>query len=154
AFSVTVTNSAGLGIPGTPVTLTSSAGNAITAGAAHTHNKGRGDFTLDPTNGGTDTITAAALGQTQTKNVTINTQDFTIAVTGSSTIALGANATVTATWLNNGAPVTGQAITFAATRGTLVPNTPVTTDAAGKASVTISSLSAGPSVVNASGAGV
>ena len=154
AYSVLVTDSSGQGISGAAVTLASSAGNAITAGSSSTDGNGRMTFTVNATNGGTDTITATALGQSQTKAVSISTQDFTIAVTGSSTVALNTPVTVTVTWLNNGAPVVGQPVTFAATRGTLVPGTPVTTDAAGKASVTISSLSAGPSVVNASGTGV
>jgi hypothetical protein len=153
-YSVLVTDASGQGIAGTPVTLTSSAGNAITAGSTSTDNNGRVTFTVAASKGGTDTITAAALGQQQAKSVSISTQDFTIAVAGSSTVALNTPATVTVTWLNNGTPVVGQPVTFAATRGTLVPSTPVNTDAAGKASVTISSLGAGPSVVNASGTGV
>ena len=153
-YSVLVTNSSGQGIAGTPVTLTSSASNTITASSPNTDSNGRVTFTVMASNGGTDTITATALGQTQTKPVSISTQDFTIAVAGSSTVALNTPATVTVTWLNNGAPVAGQPVTFAATRGTVVPGTPVTTDAAGKASVTISSLGAGPSVINASGTGV
>lgn len=154
SYSVLVTDSSGAGISGAAVTLTSSAGNAITAGSTATDGNGRLTFTVAATNGGTDTITATALGQTQTKDVSISTQDFTIAVAGSSTVSLNTPATVTVTWLNNGAPVVNQPVTFAATRGTLVPGTPVNTDAAGKASVTISSLSAGPSVINASGTGV
>jgi len=155
SFTVVVTNSAGQGIPGVAVTLTSSLGNALTPGATGTDNSGRLTFTLTATNGGADTITAAALGQTQTASVDISTQSFNITAPASGTkVSLGTAQTVTVTWLNSGAPVAGQPVTFAATRGTLTPATPVTTDASGHASVSISSLGAGPSVIDASGTGV
>lgn len=153
-FSVLVTNSSGQGIPNTPVTLASSAGNAITASSPNTDNNGRLTFTVAATHGGTDNVSATALGQQQTRPVSVSTQDFTIAVTGPSSIALTVPATITVTWLNNAAPVVGAPVTFAATRGTLSSTSPVLTDANGKASVTISSTGAGPAVVNASGSGV
>jgi hypothetical protein len=154
-FSVVVTNSAGQGIAGVAVTLTSSLGNTLTPAAPGTDNNGRLTFTLTATNGGTDTITASALGQSQTATVAISTQSFNITAPASGTkVSLGTAQTVTVTWLNNGAPVAGQPVTFAATRGTLTPTTPVTTDASGHASVSISSTGAGPSVVDASGTGV
>lgn len=155
SFTVAVTNSAGQGIAGVDVTLTSSLGNTLTPAATSTDSGGRLIFTLDATNGGTDTITATALGQTQTATVDISTQSFNITAPASGTqVSLGTPQTVTVTWLNNGAPVAGQPVTFAATRGTLTPATPVTTDASGHASVSISSLGAGPSVIDASGTGV
>ena len=154
-FSVVVTNSAGQGISGVVVTLTSSLGNTLTPAATNTDSSGRLTFTLTATKGGTDTITAAALGQTQTATVDISTQSFNITAPASGTkVSLGTPQTVTVTWLNNGAAVAGLPVTFAATRGTLTPATPVTTDASGHASVSISSLGAGPSVIDASGTGV
>jgi polyisoprenoid-binding protein YceI len=155
SFTVVVTNSAGQGIPGVAVTLASSLGNTLTPAATGTDNNGRLTFTLTATNGGADTITASALGQTQTASLAISTQSFNITAPANGTkVSLGAPQIVTVTWLNNGAPVAGLPVTFAATRGTLTPATPVTTDASGHASVSISSLGAGPSVVDASGTGV
>ncbi len=154
-YSVVLTDSAGQGIAGAAVTLTSANGNTLTPGSPNTDSSGRMNFTATATAGGTDTITAAALGLQQTLTLSVSTQSFNITAPADGThVALGASQTVTVTWLNNGVPVAGQAVTFAATRGTLSPLTPVTTDATGKASVSISSTSAGPSVISASGTGV
>lgn len=154
-FSVVLTDSAGQGISGAAVTLTSANGNTIASAAAVTDATGRLNFTVTATAGGNDTITAAALGQAQTAAVAISTQSFNFTAPANNTkVSLGASQTVTVTWLNNGAPVAGQAVTFAATRGILTPTTPVTTDASGHASVSITSAGAGPSVINASGTGV
>ena len=154
-YSVVLTSSSGQGIAGVPVTLASANGNTLTAASPNTDANGRLNFTADASAGGTDTLTATALGLSQTLSVVVSTQDFSITSPAANTqVALGTSKTVTVTWLNNGAPVAGQLVSFAATRGTLSPTTPVMTDATGKASVTITSTSAGPSVINASGTGV
>jgi Bacterial Ig-like domain (group 1) len=154
-YSVVLTNSSGQGIVGATVTLTSANGNTLTPASPTTDASGRMNFTATATAGGTDTITAAALGLTQTLALSVSTQSFNITAPADGThVALGASQTVTVTWLNNGVPVAGQPVRFAATRGTLSPLTAVTTDSTGKASVSISSTSAGPSVVSASGTGV
>lgn len=153
--TVILTNSAGQGIPNTTVTLSSANGNTLSAPTLVTDANGRGSFTVKAAKGGTDTITASGLGLTQTLSVAVSSQSFNISAPANGTkVTLGTSQTVTATWVNNGAPVVGQAVTFAATRGTLVPSTPVTTDANGNASVSISSTSAGPSIVQATGSGV
>jgi Bacterial Ig-like domain (group 1) len=154
-YTVVLTNSSGQGISGIPVTLTSSNGNTFTAPTPNTDSSGRLSFTVTAKNGGADTISAAALGLTHALSLAVSTQSFNITSPADGTkVALGVPQIVTVTWLNNGAPVVGQAVTFAASRGTLVPSTPVMTDATGKASVSISSTGAGPSLVSASGTGV
>lgn len=156
-YSAVLTNSAGQGIAGAVVTLTSASGNALTAGNAGstTDSSGRLNFTLAASVGGTDTVTAAALGLQKQVAVTISTQSFNITAPADGTqVTLGNSQNVTVTWLNNNAPVVGQPVTFSATRGTVSQTTPINTDANGQATVSISSTGAGPSVVNASGAGV
>lgn len=153
--SVSLTNSAGQGIVGTTVTLSSANGNLLSAMTLTTDANGRASFTLKGTVGGTDTITAIAQGLTQKISVTVSTQSFNITAPADGTkVSLGASQLLTVTWLNNGAPVVGQPVTFAATRGTVVPSTPVTTDASGHASVSISATGAGPSIILATGASV
>jgi hypothetical protein len=153
--SVVLTNSAGQGIPGTAVTVTSANGNILTPSALTTDSTGRATFTLKGTNGGNDTITATSLGLTQKISVAVSTQSFNITAPADGTkVNLGTPQTVTVTWLNSGAPVVGQQVTFAATRGILSPTTPVTTDASGHASVSISSTGAGPSIVQATATAV
>ena len=155
AGSVALANSAGQGIANTMVTLASAAGNTLSATTLTTDANGHATFTVTGVKGGNDTITATALGLTQTATMAVSTQNFTITSPADGTkVNLGAMQTVTATWLNNGSPVVGQAVTFSATRGTLVPTTPVTTSASGTASVQISSNGAGPSIVSANGSGV
>jgi hypothetical protein len=155
SYDVLLTSSSGLGIPGVAVTLTSASGNTLTPAMITTDGSGRGTVSLTASVGGADTITASALGLQQQKTVAISTQSFNITSPVDGTkVNLGASQNVTVTWLNGGAPVTNTAVTFAATRGTLVPSTPVMTDANGNATAAISSVSAGPSIVSASGTGV
>lgn len=154
-YDVLLTSSSGQGIPGAAVTVTSANGNTATPSMLTTNGSGHATFTLTAVNGGTDTITAASLGLTQQKTVDVSTQSFSISSPADGTkVNLGASQIVTVTWLNGGAPVVGSPVTFASTRGTLVPGTPVNTDASGNASVSISSTGAGPSIVSASGLGV
>ncbi|HME38598.1 MAG TPA: Ig-like domain-containing protein [Steroidobacteraceae bacterium] len=152
---VVLANSAGQGIAGATVTLASANGNTLSAATLTTDNNGRGTFTLTGTKGGADTITATGLGLTQTISVAVSTQSFNITAPANNTnVNLGTAQMVTVTWLNNGAPVVGQPVTFAATRGVLAPTTPVMTDANGHAVVSISSTGAGPSIVQATATGV
>ncbi len=155
SYDVLLTNSSGQGVPGAAVTVTSASGNTLTPASLSTDGTGRGTFTLAATVGGTDTITATALGIPQQKSVDISTQSFNITAPADGTkVNLGSSQNVSVTWLNAGVPVANAPVTFAATRGTLVPATAVLTDASGVATVSISSLSAGPSIVSASGTGV
>lgn len=156
SYTALLTNSAGQGIPAATVTVASSKGNTIVQ-PAKTDANGRATFNLTATStsGGTDTITAISLGIQATTSTTVSTQTFTVTAPANNVkVNLGNTQTVTVNWKNGGTPVQFQPVTFAATRGTLSSATPVLTDASGNASVTISSTSAGPSIVSASGAGV
>ena len=154
-YDLQLNNASGQGIPGTAVTVASASGNTISPTALTTNGSGHATFTLTAAVGGPDTITATALGLTQQRAVTVSTQNFSVSAPVDGTkVKLGQAQTVTVTWLNGAAPVANAPVTFAATRGTLVPTTPVNTDANGNASVSISSTSAGPSIVSASGTGV
>jgi hypothetical protein len=154
-YDVLLQNSANQGISGATVTLTSATGNTIAPASSMTNGNGHATFVLTATVGGQDTVTATALGSPQTKMVTVSTQSFNITAPADGTkVNLGVPQTVTVKWLNGGVPVANSPVTFAATRGTLVPSTPVMTDANGNASVSISSTNAGPSIVSATGSGV
>ncbi len=154
-FTVVLTNSSGQGIPNATVTLVSANGNTLAPASLVTNASGRGTFTVTAVNGGNDTITATTTGLQQQISLTVSTQSFNITAPANNTkVNLGVSQVVTVTWLNNAAPVVGSAVTFAATRGTLVPATPVVTDGSGQASVSISSTGAGPAIISATGAGV
>lgn len=152
SYTAVLTNSAGQGIPNIAVTLASSSGNAITAATVNTDATGHAAFTVKGTVGGSDTLTATALGLNQTLSLTVSTQSFTFTTPAPSAnppkVNLGVSQNLVVTWKNNGAAVVGQTVTFAATRGTLTPTT-MTTDANGNAQVAISSTSAGGSIIEA-----
>ncbi len=155
ACTVLLTNSSGQGIPSAAVTVSSANGNTLSGTALTTDGSGRATFTVTAAKGGTDTITATADGLSQQIMVAVSAQSFNITSPANNTnVNLGASQTVTVTWLNGGAAVVGQPVTFAASRGTVVPATAVNTNASGQASVQISSTSAGPSIVQATAAAV
>ena len=154
AGSAFLANSAGQGIAGASVTISSVSGNTITTSPATTDSTGHANFTVTAAAGGNDTITAVALGLTKAIPLAVSSQTFSITSPADLTpVNLGVPQAVTVTWLNPG-PVVGAPVTFTATRGTVVPATAVMTDAAGKATISISSTSAGPSIVQATGTGV
>lgn len=153
-YTVILKNSANKGILGVSVTLASANGNTLSATSVMTDVNGQATFTVTAAKGGADTLTATALGLTSSQAITVSTQSFAISAPAANTMVdLGVVQPVTVTWTNNGTPVVGQTVSFAATRGTLSAATAVT-DATGKASVTISSTASGPSVITASGTGV
>jgi hypothetical protein len=153
-YTVTLKDSSHAGLVGQAVTLASANGNTLSAASVMTDVNGQATFTVTAAKGGADTLTASALGLTSTQAITVSTQSFAIsAPAANANVNLGVVQPVTVTWTNNGVPVTGQTVNFAATRGTLSAATAVT-DATGKASVTISSSASGPSVLTASGTGV
>ena len=153
-YTVSLTDSGGKGISGRTVTLTSSAGNTLSAASVVTDATGQKTFQLTGVNGGNDTLTAAALGLQATQAIAVSTQNFTITTPATGTkVNLGVSQTITVNWTSNGAPQSGQAVTFTSTRGTLSAST-ATTDGSGNASVTISSTQSGPAVITASGTGV
>jgi len=154
-YSVTLTDAGGSGIANQTVTLASAKGNTLSATSITTNASGQNTFTLAAVNGGTDTITASALGLQATQSVAVSTQNFafTTPAAANAPVDIGTTSTVTVVWTAAGVPQTGQTVTFSATRGTLSATT-ATVDASGAASVTISSTTAGPAVISATGTGV
>jgi hypothetical protein len=157
SYSAVLVNSAGQGVPGATVTLTSSKGNALSV-PSPTNANGQANFTLTASVGGQDTITAAALGLPPTATlVDVSSDNFaftTPAPSGSpAKVNLGQTQTLTVNWTSGGVVQVNKAVTFTATRGTLSSGN-ATTDASGNATVTISSTSAGPAIVSAAATGV
>ena len=149
SFTVNLTDASGAGIGGEVVALASSAGNSISAATTTTDANGQVVFDVTATTGGTDTLTATALGLQATRSVTVSADTFEItAPAAGQEVTLGTATTVSATWLKSGAPQVGETISFTATRGTLSAASAVT-DANGVASVTISADNAGPAVITA-----
>jgi Bacterial Ig-like domain (group 1) len=152
-YSIALTDSAGTGIPGTAVTVTSTVGT-VSAATVTTDATGHGTFQVTGATAGNDNVTVSALGITSQQAVGVSGQNFVFSTPADGTsVNLGTAQTLTVHWTSNGAVQTGQAVNFAATRGTLSAATAVT-DGAGNATVTIQSTTSGPSVISASASGV
>jgi hypothetical protein len=154
-YSVTLTDAGANGIANKVVTLTSAKGNTLSATSITTNASGQNTFVVTAVNGGTDTITASVLSLKATESVAVSTQKFafTAPAAANSPVNIGATSTVKVVWTAAGVPQVGQTVTFSATRGTLSATT-ATIDSTGTASVNISSTTAGPSLISATGTGV
>jgi hypothetical protein len=152
-YDVTLSDASKNPIPATTVTI-ASAGNTVTPTTLTTNASGSGTFQVTAAKAGSDTVTASALGQSASQDLTVSNQSFTFTAPAANALtplnqALG----VTVHWTDNGTPVVGQMVSFASTRGTLSAATAVT-DGSGNAKVTVSSTTAGPAIIAASGTGV
>lgn len=148
-YTVTLVDSGNDPVPNQTVTVASQRTNTLTSTSVVTSSTGTATFKMTAANAGNDTITVTALGLTATQAVAVNSDSFTItAPTANTEVPLGTPVTVTAHLLVNNAPVSGTAISWATTRGTLsAPSS--TTDASGNASVTVTATNAGGAVVSA-----
>lgn len=155
-YTAVLLDSGNAPIAGATVAFTSSAGNTFTPASAVTNAQGTATTSLTASKSTTpDTLTATALGQTATEQVTISTQSFNFtAPTAGSTVNLGTSQTLTLVWTNAGVPVTNTTVNFSTTRGTFNGGSGVTatatTDGTGTATVTIASTTAGPAAITAS----
>jgi hypothetical protein len=120
----------------------------------NTNSAGTATFNMTATKGGNDTVTASALGIQATQAVAVSTQSFTFtAPTTNATVNVGQAQPVTVHWVNNNAPQTGT-ITFAASRGTLsTMSSNLQSDGTLNPAVTITSATAGPSIITATASG-
>jgi hypothetical protein len=153
-FTVTLHNSAGAGISGKAVAVSSTTGNTLSASTLTTDVNGQATFTVTAAAGGADTIKATALGLSGSAPLSVSTQSFVISSpAASANINLGVVTPVMVTWTNSGAPIAGQTIEFATTRGTLSAPSAIT-NSAGQAMVNLTSTTSGAATVTASGSGV
>jgi predicted small lipoprotein YifL len=151
SYTASLQDSSGNGISGQTTTISSASGNKINPSTFTTDTNGQGTFAVTASAPGTDTITASAAGLKATETISVSSAAFAFSSPAANTnINIGTSQTITVTWKDSGNPVASTPVTFAATRGTLSATT-VNTDANGQASVTITSTTAGPSVISASG---
>jgi hypothetical protein len=149
-YTIVLEDSNGIGIQGEAIAVTSANANTLSANTLTTGVDGDALVTMTADVGGNDTLTSVALGITATKAVVVSNDSFSFVVPASNVeIPLAAVQTVTVEWMVAGAPQVGQTINFSSTRGTLTAAS-AQTDAAGRATVTISSTNAGPAVITAS----
>jgi Bacterial Ig-like domain (group 1) len=154
-FDVVVTDSKANVVPNVAVTGTSSLSNAVVAGAPRTDSAGQVRFTYTANNPGNDSLVFSGAGVAVSPNpaLAVSGQDFTFLSPNASTaVAVNAAQVVQVRFRSAGVPQAGKQINFAATGGTLSTSS-ATTDAAGLASISLTSTSAGPITVQATVAG-
>ena len=147
-------DSAGIALPGFPMSLASQTGNTIAPATGTTNAQGQVSaiITANAPPGINDVITATAGGTSKTQALTISGAGFTFTTPAPSVdIPLNTAPLVSVHWTSAGVPMAGQPVSFAATRGTIT-GSPAITDANGDTpGVSISSTSAGPATITASG---
>lgn len=149
-LTIFLKDSANNGIPDTQVTVSSSSSNTLSSPAVTTGSSGQATVTITGTRGGTDTITVSALGASATFSIVVSSDQFRFTAPTAADLAIGLPAhTVSVEWNSGGSPVNGQPVNFSATRGTLSSSV-ATTNASGVASVTVSSVNSGPTIITAS----
>jgi hypothetical protein len=147
SFTVTARDSAGAGIAGVPVALTSSLGNGLSSSSVITDSSGSAQVNYLASRSGVDSLSASGLGASATKSIAISAEDFAfVSPPANSSVVIGAAQAVSVRLLSGGVPVVGRTVTFSTTRGTL-SSTSVTTDSNGQASTSVSSTTAGPASI-------
>ena len=153
---LSVKDSAGVGLNGVPITMSSSKGNTFNPASPTTNASGEATVTVNAAVAGTDSITASALGATATNPLTVSGANFAFAAPSpaiNSEILVNTNQTITVHWDEAGVPQSGKILNFSATRGAITCVAACTTNASGDASVTLNSTTTGVSTVTAAGPG-
>ena len=150
-------DSAGTALQGMTVTIASQNGNTVAQASTTSNSSGQVTAVLTATKTGNDTITATAAGASATQTLTVSSASFAfttptlVAPATTIDIPLNTATAVSINWKNAGVAVAGSAVSFAASRGTIT-GSPVNTNASGDTpGITISSATAGPAIISASG---
>jgi len=124
-FTISLLDSTGKGIQNTVVQLSSSLKNTFNITSPVTDPAtGRAVVTYTAVNGGSDVITATALGVSTTFNVVIDPDSFAFEPADSSVVQevpLNTPAAVSVKWLRNNSPLVGNDVMFTTTRGVIAP---------------------------------
>lgn len=153
-YTVRALDSSNNPISGITVAVKSALGNALSPASLTTDATGNATFLYTPNIAGSDSLSVSGLGASAAAAVIVNAIDFVAQSPSNNTlIPVGSSQLVTVRYQLSGVGVSGQTVSFITTRGRFETAT-ATTNAAGVASATISSTTAGPAVVIAQIAGV
>ncbi|WP_334018407.1 Ig-like domain-containing protein [Alteromonas sp. S015] len=147
-YTIRVQDSDGTSILNQNVVLSAVNGTLNTT-AVNTGANGQATVSYTASNSGEDTITAAALNAETSFTVQVQQDEFNFINLPTEEVPLGQNQTITVQWRQNNTPVVGQNVTFSASRGEMVGDATVATDAEGRASIDISADNAGISSITA-----
>ena len=159
-LTFTVKDSAGTALRDMTVSVASQTGNTIvlTPATGITNSAGQITAAVTASVAGNDTITATTAGASATQALTISSDSFTFTAPAASAEiplapAAGSSPAVSVNWTTAGVAQVGKTVTFSTSRGT-VAGSPAITNATGDTpGVTVSSTSAGPAIITASGPG-
>jgi len=149
-----LTDSAGVGIQGEVLTVSSALGNPINASSFVTSgNSGRISFSYQAQTGGVDELKITGVGAMVSQRLAVQTDSFGFTTLASTPVEvpLGQAFPLTLRWLSNNQPQVNKAVRFSTTRGLLgISDSTVNsisvenqTDVAGEADVWVSSNFAG-----------
>jgi len=148
--SITLTDFQGSGIESS-VDVSSANGNTLSDTTVQTLNSGPVTLVLTADNPGLDTLTATGLGDTDTTDVDVSGDVFSIQTPAQGQeLALNTDETITLLWTQGGVAQAGEVITFTSTRGTIIGGNgdgTATTDGTGVATIMVNSSSAGPATI-------
>jgi hypothetical protein len=153
-YTITLKDSAGIGIASKTVTIASSNGNNLNVSSFTTNDSGVGTVTLTGTVSGSDTLTATGLGAVGQKELTVSSATQNLAFTtpaANAEIPIGAATSVGVLYTNGGVPVPSQVVSFITSRGTIGGT--ATTNGSGIATVNISATTVGVTTITASVSG-
>jgi hypothetical protein len=148
-FTARLRNSAGQGISGQTVTISSAAGNTLSAATLVTNSQGEVNFTVTGTQGGDDTLSASALGLVASAPLAVSADDSLVFIepAAGAEVTLGTAQPVTVEWRVGGVAQSGT-VNFSTTRGILSAlSAPL--DGSGQAAITVTSTTAGPATLTA-----
>lgn len=149
-YTVRLVDSAGLPISNATLTGTSVLAGNVLGSIPRTDSTGQAIFNYTANVGGTDTLTVSGFGAGAQLPITISGEDFTFETPGAGTeVNVGSTQSITVRYFKDGVAESGVAVSFSTTRGVL-SSTSGTIGPDGKATVNISSTSAGPATVMAS----
>ncbi|MEO5881939.1 MAG: Ig-like domain-containing protein [Caldimonas sp.] len=150
SLPIKAVDSSGTPISGIPVTVTSSLGNGLSSATLVTDSLGTAAVTYTATNAGADTLAFNASGSAVAPVVQVSAANFTFVTPAANTqIPVTTSRAVTVQYLSANVPQVGKTVNFAATAGVVTPISAVT-NGAGQVTVSISSLTASPAVIQAS----
>jgi hypothetical protein len=156
-YTVQLKDSSGKAIANQAFTVTSKAGNTLSATGGKTDAGGQASFTVKGTVAGADTITATALGVIATRDLSVSGDSLSVASSGD-LIPIGSDATITVSYQSSTAIPAGTNATLTTTAGTVrAVGAPISAGAAsasapisgGTATFALRSTSASPATVSA-----
>ena len=156
SLTIFLKDSAGAGIPGQTVSVTSLNGNTMNPPTAVTNASGQVTVNVTATAAGADKITASAIGATKDFDLTVNTAILAFVnptpSTAATEIPIGTTQPITVLYTIGGVAQAGVAVNFVATLDVL-SSSAATTGSDGRATVTVSATQSGTALLVASIAG-